>query len=78
MGTHARLVKDMQTTILQDLGMNSDNLVPFAGIECHLDARNTPIVSFNCYEAHIKGAPEHLRELPSTVKLDINLDELGG
>ena len=77
MGTHTRLVKDMQTTVLQDLGMNSDNLVPFAGIECHMDARNTPIVSFNCYEVHVKGSPKHLLELPSTVKVDVNLDELG-
>ena len=72
MGTRARLVKDAQTTILQDLGMKSDNLVPFAGIECHLDERSTPIVSFNCYEVHVKAAPEHLREFPSIVKLDVN------
>lgn len=74
---YARLVKDAQTTVLQDLGLKNDNLVPFAGIECHLDARNTPIVSFNCYEVHVKAAPEHLREFPSIVKLDVNLDELG-
>lgn len=77
MGSHAQLVKDAQTTILQDLGLKNDNLVPFAGIECHLDERSSPIVSFNCYEVHVKAAPEHLREFPSTVTLDINLDELG-
>ena len=34
-------------------------------------------MSFNCYEVHVKAAPEHLREFPSIVKLDVNLDELG-
>lgn len=77
MGTHARLVKDMETTVLQDLGLKGNNLVPFAGIECHLDARSTPVVSFNCYEVLLKGSPKHLLELPSTVKVDVNLDELG-
>lgn len=77
MGTHARLVKDMETTVLQDLGLKGDNLVPFAGIECHLDERSTPVVSFNCYEVLLKGSPKHLLELPSTVKVDVNLDELG-
>lgn len=76
MGTHARLVKDMETTVLQDLGLKGDNLVPFAGIECHLDERSTPVVSFNCYEVLLKGSPKHLLELPSTVKVDVNLDEL--
>lgn len=77
MGNYARLVKDMQTTVLQDLGLKGDNLVPFAGIECHLDERSTPVVSFNCYEVLLKGSPKHLLELPSTVKVDVNLDELG-